>query len=967
MDNVMTSKDITVQGDGSPVPVREAGGGAGPSGPLASVCDSLPAVNQAGGDKQATGYLWQEIDDPSIRRSSLSRSPPEVNRLIKKGEQISILRGKVDPTRARLGSTGSVSRPKREREETTQEDMRNDLKKFLAKMTECSEELIKHIKTNVNTKAEIKKGIREMHWQLEVLNRKNLEWEELPTKPKARQVIMDTRIEKAMVSPAPKTTKSVGIQVNMEQITEEEEQRRLDERREIINIVDQECDFEGLSKILDKEWPEEVFQITKVEEKSTQSVSESGDLALIMDPSTDIQNKGLGNVPLIYPEIAKLIEEGLTEGQIEYIRNDMKTFSSKGGCEERSNVLFILPYKTDTRGINDISALYDIIKGLKIQMPTQKVKTIKVMTVGNHNCDYLRKCVEAIFRKTEHKVKIVTTNRSRLKSESKPSRQKTKGPPTDKIIVKSEGKSYADLLRTVKRNVDIAKVGVTIRSLKKTEKGDLLLEIAGGTEKAKILKEEIKSKTKDMEVIVKSNDATVHITDIDADLDEEDLKDEIIKNGIGIAKEQLRVLSLRPNRNGNQTATVQMRKDAAAELVARGKIKIGWVNCRLRFRAYITRCYKCLEFGHRTSECTGPDRSNICIKCGKNGHKAKDCEEENLYCMTCKQEGHRADNTKCPHFRKLIKDQGKGNKIWRRSVLQTNLGRCRAAHDIAYAVAGEKKADIIIISEPNVKLVSSHNYLVDNRKDVAIQIRNKHVGINRVEKGEGFVKLLFENWHLYGCYVSPNISFQEFKLYIDSIMVQIRDGEKEAIFAGDLNAKSALWGSPYSDERGNYVAEWAAELNLTIINTGTTPTFERGSSGTYIDVTGATANITKYVKGWEVLSGEVLTFHHHILFEVDQQKKSEPKQRNIRTFLDDNRFTESIIRKTRNKEIKDSEDLMTLLEAAVRESTIIIRNGERERPYWWSIDIENQRAKCLLTRRRITRANARNTPPETKT
>lgn len=56
------------------------------------------------------------------------------------------------------------------------------------------------------------------------------------------------------------------------------------------------------------------------------------------------------------------------------------------------------------------------------------------------------------------------------------------------------------------------------------------------------------------------------------------------------------------------------------------------------------------------------------------------------------------------------------------------------------------------------------------------------------------------------------------------------------------------------------------------------------------------------------------------------------------------------------------EDLITVIGEATRECTTIIRSGEREKPYWWNIDIENQRAKCLRMRRAVTRANARNAP-----
>lgn len=255
----------------------------------------------------------------------------------------------------------------------------------------------------------------------------------------------------------------------------------------------------------------------------------------------------------------------------------------------------------------------------------------------------------------------------RLKSEKTDGKREAF--PTDKIIIKSEGKTYADLLRSVKRNVDIEEAGVTIRSLKKTLKGDLLLEVTGGKERVTTLKEMIRTRTKDTEVFVKSNDATIHITDIDADINEEDLKKEIMRSERDISEEQLRVISLRPNRTGNQTATVTMRKYIADRLVKKGKIKIGWVYCRLRHRVNIARCYKCLEFGHRTPDCTGPDRGGTCRRCGKDGHLAKECKGT-PYCITCEREGHRADSTGCPRFRELIRI--KVNSIRKRGTSITN-------------------------------------------------------------------------------------------------------------------------------------------------------------------------------------------------------------------------------------------------------------------------------------------------------
>ncbi|KAJ8927983.1 hypothetical protein NQ314_019511 [Rhamnusium bicolor] len=78
--------------------------------------------------------------------------------------------------------------------------------------------------------------------------------------------------------------------------------------------------------------------------------------------------------------------------------------------------------------------------------------------------------------------------------------------------------------------------------------------------------------------------------------------------------------------------------------------------------------------------------------------------------------------------------------------------------------------------------------------------------------------------------------------------------------------------------------------------------------------------------------------------------------------MPNNRFEEIIRREVSAREVENVQDLITVIGTATRESTNIIRDGERKRPYWWNMKIESQREKCLQLRRQITRANVRNTP-----
>ncbi|KAK9716863.1 hypothetical protein QE152_g24483 [Popillia japonica] len=65
------------------------------------------------------------------------------------------------------------------------------------------------------------------------------------------------------------------------------------------------------------------------------------------------------------------------------------------------------------------------------------------------------------------------------------------------------------------------------------------------------------------------------------------------------------------------------------------------------------KCYKCWEYGHIKSVCTGPDREWLRLKCAKEEHKATACPNE-PYCVHCNwdvfnpaKEEHKA--TACPN------------------------------------------------------------------------------------------------------------------------------------------------------------------------------------------------------------------------------------------------------------------------------------------------------------------------------
>lgn len=287
--------------------------------------------------------------------------------------------------------------------------------------------------------------------------------------------------------------------------------------------------------------------------------------------------------------------------------------------------------------------------------------------------------------------------------------------------------------------------------------------------------------------------------------------------------------------------------------------------------------------------------------------------------------------------------------------LQINIERSKAAHDLLLSTTKQEKIDLVIISEPNIILANKYGYIMDNENKVAVRIVNKNLGIIIHETADGYIKLQFEKFHIYGCYSSPNIPIAQFQEFIDDLMNDVKNS-REAIIAGDLNAKSPLWGSPATDPRGIHIEDWAAEINLQCMNTGE-PTFVRGASKTHIDVTFATNKTAAKVKPWKVLDIEVNTYHKYIAFEITNKEQRPPK-RNKTKRLNTNMLTKNVENQLKFR-YDTTTELIRALEDVTKKSLEIKTAEAKNEAYWWTDQISEPRKVAIRARRTFTRLRSR--------
>ncbi|XP_033226026.1 uncharacterized protein LOC117178709 [Belonocnema kinseyi] len=151
---------------------------------------------------------------------------------------------------------------------------------------------------------------------------------------------------------------------------------------------------------------------------------------------------------------------------------------------------------------------------------------------------------------------------------------------------------------------------------------------------------------------------TLKLLDLDAVTTREDVE-EAVKNSL-VYHGDIRVTITKPNRWGHVLTFAEKSERDANKLLETSRLKVGWVNSRIRQSTRVDRCYKCLGYGHQSKSCKGPDRSKLCYKCEAEGHKAATCTSENrcVLCADLKEENllldHVTGSSSCRVFREEL-------------------------------------------------------------------------------------------------------------------------------------------------------------------------------------------------------------------------------------------------------------------------------------------------------------------------
>lgn len=222
------------------------------------------------------------------------------------------------------------------------------------------------------------------------------------------------------------------------------------------------------------------------------------------------------------------------------------------------------------------------------------------------------------------------------------------------LVITSEvngARSYSGALKALESMVDPSTLGTTIRGVRATKSGNVIIKTATKEDAEKLQAELEKVKEPGLSWRTSHpRNPRVVLTGIPRSWEANELAGKL-KGKLG--PEDASII-MRPlfRRGPKEAGTIQWvaEVDPGTRKLLKNKIiTIGWLSIRTHDYIEQPRCYRCQAFGHIVKNC--PTKTETCSWCSNNGHTIKECpnKKQPAKCINCNIIGIRK-NTDHPTF-----------------------------------------------------------------------------------------------------------------------------------------------------------------------------------------------------------------------------------------------------------------------------------------------------------------------------
>lgn len=218
--------------------------------------------------------------------------------------------------------------------------------------------------------------------------------------------------------------------------------------------------------------------------------------------------------------------------------------------------------------------------------------------------------------------------------------------------------SWANVLRSLKDKVGPEADGISM--VRKTASGNILIEFGRKADPGKFFEKIDGTLGEGVKARRLQQRSDLEIRDIEPLTTAAQVIQAVANTDEGSLQiRDIRCKVLREGPRATMVALVEVPAFCAENILKKGRIKIGWVNCRARLSPHLTRCFGCHDIGHIARQCPmgSTEQDKICRRCEMKGHSMNDCTEA-MNCRLCAARGmsgvqaaHIAASTRCYIYR----------------------------------------------------------------------------------------------------------------------------------------------------------------------------------------------------------------------------------------------------------------------------------------------------------------------------